>query len=396
MNNVIEDIVTPRLTPIQNWSGKMEKWKNEFKSGFLTGKMEKSNGQMTDSPISVEVEQGLDFILSHFQEPLWPRTIATKMSDDRQIPVYSRTEALELFRESDWIDCRISAYHYWRTCKVSEFANIKNAIIPDFIMGDLDKCNFKSERSLKITLASVLKNIQVKIAGHPSVIWSGNGYHIYQPIDVPIILENIAEFNDTEEPSKEFLRFGERYLTNNKSDKFHNNTVSLNNCMTRVPGSINSKNNEQVRIIKKWDGLRPNIKLMIGSFYAYIVDQRMKRESELRKIREYGFVDNDNPHTIEWVERLLQTPMEEHRKFAVWMILPQYLVNVRKISPEISHIEIDKWLQKCDRLRSLDNVGIKQKLKEGFVAAEKGFGPIGKEKIKIWKPELYNQLFDLN
>ena len=346
--------------------------------------------------MAAEVEQGLDFILSHFKEPLWPRTISTKNSKGGQIPISSKKEALDLYKQSNWTDCKMSAYKHWKSSIVSKFAEIKNAIAPDFIMCDLDKCNFRNERVLKLALSTVLRNIKCKILGYPTVLWSGNGYHIYQPIDVPIILENIAEFNDTEEPSKEFLRFGERYLTNNKSDKFHNNTVSLNNCMTRIPGSINSKNNEQVRIIKKWDGLRPNIKLMIGSFYAYIVDQRMKRESELRKIREYGFVDNDNPHTIEWVERLLQTPMEEHRKFAVWMILPQYLVNVRKISPEISHLEIDKWLQKCDRVRSLDNVGIKQKLKEGFVAAEKGFGPIGKEKIKIWKPELYNQLFDLN
>ena len=100
----------------------------------------------------------------------------------------------------------------------------------------------------------------------------------------PYNIKNITEFNDKKEPSKEFLRFGEQYLTNNKSDKFHNNTVSLNNCMTRLLGSINSKNNEQVRIIKKWDGLRPNIKSMIGSFHAYIKSQQMKRNPNYVKL----------------------------------------------------------------------------------------------------------------
>jgi hypothetical protein len=36
-----------------------------------------------------ELEQGLDFILNHFQEPVWPRTISTKTREGRQVRVYN-------------------------------------------------------------------------------------------------------------------------------------------------------------------------------------------------------------------------------------------------------------------------------------------------------------------
>ena len=39
------------------------------------------------------VAEGLDFILSHLKEPIWPRTISTKSTEGRQIPVYSKQQA---------------------------------------------------------------------------------------------------------------------------------------------------------------------------------------------------------------------------------------------------------------------------------------------------------------
>ena len=57
-----------------------------------------------------EIESGLDFILSHLEEPiLFPRTIMTKKLG-YQRKVYSKEIALEHFIESDLIDCRINAY----------------------------------------------------------------------------------------------------------------------------------------------------------------------------------------------------------------------------------------------------------------------------------------------
>ena len=56
------------------------------------------------------LEEGLDFTLSHFQEPIWPRAISTKTTECRQVLVNNRDVALARFKQSNYQDCRISAY----------------------------------------------------------------------------------------------------------------------------------------------------------------------------------------------------------------------------------------------------------------------------------------------
>ena len=70
------------------------------------------------------------------------------------------------------------------------------------------------------------------------------------------------------------MRFAEEYLSNYKSDPSHNPSLKL--CMIRIPSSYNSKCllDPEVKIIQRWDGYRPKIKLLLGSFHAYLVDQK--------------------------------------------------------------------------------------------------------------------------
>ena len=73
----------------------------------------------------------------------WPRTISTKASEGRQIPVYSKQEALSYYKDSKYIDCRISAY------------NTKSLVDQtiDLLMIDLDLSNFKHNNIEKLNLA---------------------------------------------------------------------------------------------------------------------------------------------------------------------------------------------------------------------------------------------------
>ena len=56
------------------------------------------------------VGDGLEAILNHFQEPFWPRTIATKTTEGRQVLVNNKEEAVARYEAANWLDCRISAY----------------------------------------------------------------------------------------------------------------------------------------------------------------------------------------------------------------------------------------------------------------------------------------------
>jgi hypothetical protein len=167
-----------------------------------------------------------------------------------------------------------------------------------------------------------------------------DGYHIYQPIEA-FILEEYDIFSDFDQPSKMFLKVAEQYLSNNKSDSSHN--PSFKSCMIRIPGSHNSKcilrNNDtsdtstEIKIIQEWDGYRPKINLLLGSFHVYLVALKLKEIAELKRSKRrqhFGSFANDNNdnsrNTIGGIERLLQTPIEDYRKNAISLILAPYLM----------------------------------------------------------------------
>lgn len=230
------------------------------------------------SQFQLEIQgQDLDFILSHFQEPLWPRTIATKTTDKRQVLIFNKREAFARFAQANWLDCRISAYPSF-----TEYKGI-NRQAPNFIFIDLDRSSFKTERSHKIALNTTLKNIREKLGGNPTVLWSGNGYHVYQPIEAFILEQEKIFANLSELASRKFMQFAEYYLSNGKCDYAHNITVSFKNCMVRIPGSVNSKNGQVVRVIQEWNGYRPAINYLLREFRRYLIDQIIKKQLQPQK-----------------------------------------------------------------------------------------------------------------
>ena len=114
------------------------------------------------------------------------------------------------------------------------------------------------------------------MGGKPTILWSGNGVHICQPVEA-IILEQESKFAQFDQPSQTFLRFAAQFLSNHKSDT--NNNPAFKSCLLRVPGSYNSKctvQNREVNIIQQWDGLRPTINPLYYHFYIYLADRKLK------------------------------------------------------------------------------------------------------------------------
>jgi hypothetical protein len=332
----------------------------------------------------------LDFILSHFSDPAFPRTISTYKTQNRQVEVFDKTNAINLFECSNFIDCRINAYPTY-----TGFREI-NRQAPNFIFIDLDKSLFKTERALSLALSTTLKTIKRKIGGMPTVLWSGNGYHIYQPID-GFVLEQIHIFSKFEHASELFLRFAEQYLSNGKFDLSHN--PSFRSCMIRIPGSYNSKCADkeaaEIKIIQRWDGYRPKINLLLGSFHAYLVDGRVKEqeEKEHHQIKsKIGDGRKNNNKKILWIEKLLQTPIEDFRKNAVSLILAPYLMCIKKLSYDGAFNVIKEWCNKCNTLRQLDcnfDYIIKYALKS---AIRKGIPPMRLETLREKNKEVYDLL----
>lgn len=146
---------------------------------------------------TTSIESGLDFILSYFEEPPFPRMISTYTTGGKQTQVNNREEALARFKQSKLLDCRISAYPY----PVSEFRGI-NRQSPNFFLSDLDKKNFRTDKSFERSMQNTLQNFKGKLyGGSPSVLWSGSGYHFLQPIYSDIVLEMESVFAEFVEPS---------------------------------------------------------------------------------------------------------------------------------------------------------------------------------------------------
>ena len=231
-----------------------------------------------------KVRDGLDFILSHFQTPLFPRKIMTKQLG-YQVEVFDKEEALEYFKSSNYEDCRINAYP-----SHTEYHGINRTPI-SFLMVDLDLRDFADKSIigkavLERVLNSTLKNIKGSIGGTPTALWTGNGYHVYQPVSGFVLEEYETFYQFTKYVDRDltsmFIQFAEERFTDNAADRLHNPTVK--SCLVRIPGSINSKciskgEDAEVKIIQKWDSTRPPIQPLLMPFKLWLTHKRglMKR-----------------------------------------------------------------------------------------------------------------------
>lgn len=295
---------------------------------------------------------------------------------------------IKAYEESDLLDCRVNAYPSF-----TEYKGIQR-YPPNFIFADLDLSTFRNLEALERVLQTTLQIIRIKINGTPTVLWTGNGYHIYQPIDA-VILEEFTQFQEFQNPSLKFLRFAENKLTSGRSDPSHN--PSFKSCMIRIPGSFNSKcssEKNEVTIYQQWDRYRPPINLLLGSFHAYLVEQKIK-EMKLKKRIEKRFGNAaQQSNSIRWIETLLQTPIEDYRKNAISLILAPYLINIRKISYEDAFSIIKDWLTKCSELEHLEpnfDYRIKNSL---YTAMSKQTLPMRLDTLEERNRELHRLLTD--
>ena len=261
----------------------------------------------------MNVTQGLEFILQHFEEPIWPRRISTFKSESRQFEVSSSQETLKHFEESNWKDCRISAFGK------SEIDNEKSNLV--FI--DLDN---------KTALNEVLAVIHKTTGGIPTVLHTGNGYCLLLPINIIPMKGATHNGYFIEQPAKTFLSFAERYLSNSKCDT--GNHPSLLSCLIRIPGSFNSRsikkgNYEQakVTIVQEWNKERVEVKnLPFKKHLDKIIREQKKRQNRLPNIKG----------EISYIETLLKRKITDGRKRLFALVLCPYLINVKKLTLEQS------------------------------------------------------------
>ncbi len=161
--------------------------------------------------------------------------------------------------------------------------------------------------------------------------------------------------------------------------------------MVRVPGSINGKNGEHVKIVQEWDGQRPDIMLLMGSFYAHLATKQ-KKEKELNKFSNKIFERNSTQNEIQWIESLLSTPLDDYRKTIVNLVLAPYFVNIRQIEFANGFTIIKRWLESCAVKRKL-NFYAEPTINAALHTAQKsGYKPMRLDTLKARNLAIYERL----
>ncbi len=286
----------------------------------------------------------VEFILSHFEPPAFPRRISTFVSNDRQYEVDSIEKAMEDFEYSQWFDCRINASNYLgrgtdtqkddpvidqcaqppsmedAAATIQQRAQAEPAC--SVLDIDLDQKHFASDKAHKLALTKTMKKIKETFflldddCSPATIINSGGGVHILLPFELDpakypgsmattigftktnIVPGRTAEtarlFVDPNNlhlagsisnlPASHFLRFAEKYLCP-KADSGH--ILSVRSIGVRLPGSLNSKykgKNCEVEIIRRWDGVtKCHIIYLLGDFY----NAARKKFEERQRIWKY-------------------------------------------------------------------------------------------------------------
>jgi hypothetical protein len=227
----------------------------------------------------------------------------------------------------------------------------------------LDLANFAGDKdNLDLACKMTLRNIKRQLNGAvPSVLWSGGGIHIHQPLeanDLPVY-EELQEFKRYKDPSVQFMRYAEQVLTAGKADRNHR--VSFASCMARIPASRNSKYEGEiagVKIIQRWNGIRakPTQQFMLTDFLIWLVQADIDAREEMRKQAQKFRSSGTNllgGQGIAWIDHLLRTPIPDWRKTAIALILAPYLLTIKRMSYEQAYYTIMQWAVGCAQLSCL-------------------------------------------
>ncbi len=347
-----------------------------------------------------KVKEGIQFIFSHFEErqQLFPRKMATSFSNNCQFTVYTFDQILNECVKANFTDCRINAYPILVDSTIPLQA-------PNIIFIDIDLLKDISyeeaikqlDRSKNKTLKAIKDNLE---GCNPTILWTGNGYHIYLTLETRP-LEIIKELKElSKEPSKEFLKFGARLFSNNKSDPKHN--PSFESMLLRIPFTFNSKcikqcKDTEVNIVQRFNSSKiPQVNIpLIREFRLYLADKDLKNKIDnvkrQNKINSQQFVSQTIGSSYQWIDTLLETPLKDHRKYCLWKILVPYLTNVIKLPDNEVIAILTDWLKSCNDLRKLDFEPSKR-IKENMKYA-KTYLPISKTKLKEENLEIYKLLY---
>jgi hypothetical protein len=155
-------------------------------------------------------------------------------------------------------------------------------------------------------------------------------------------------------------------------------------------------------IIQRWNGYRPAINWLLSDFRRYLIQEKindmfkgtMLQRKRSRYVYPIHHTTTTTSHSIHWIDSLLETPIEDHRKYSVWRIVAPYLINIRKLSHMEAFNIIRDWLNRCSKIRPVD-FNVDHRIKDNLRSAIKvgnRYLPVSFNNLKVENPELHEYM----
>lgn len=337
-----------------------------------------------------KISLGIDLLLNQFaaaNQKLFPRKMA--MGSQYGITVNSKEDIMSECLKAGFVDCRLNSY------PVIVDSDIQAGLVsPNMLFADIDKPAKMSMRTFQTIREEVQERIVDAFGVEPTILWTGGGDHYYTVISTrPLKIDKelvsmCAAIGCNVEPSREFLKFAEVYITDEARDPNHTNSLSFNSSLQRIPGTFNSKyidtyNDPEVKIVQSFKGVGEIPFWLIVKLKSRLTTMRAKLEQK-RRIQQYtdrmisqGRYDynnsngnNSNDYRLQkyaWIETLLKTPIANNRYFVIWRIIGPYLRRIKGLGFRETEIIVREWLGKCNEMRKVES--FETKVKGGLITA---------------------------
>jgi hypothetical protein len=217
------------------------------------------------------MKQNIEFILSHFKEPIFPRVISSRsiISEGTEFQVvYNEEDMFEAYEQSNFIDCRVSVCRSSKLKHNYDYEENLNTQLADMITISLYKPIFMRESAQIKALYAILEAIERILTGKPTILWSMASFHIYQPI----VSQSSELIKELDHIIKQFpqlqLAFGlsRPEFSIRIFGSYHQQEWLQKHAMLLIPSTFNSINigkgkeeYEEITLVQKWDGYRPEV-----------------------------------------------------------------------------------------------------------------------------------------
>jgi hypothetical protein len=319
------------------------------------------------------------------------------------------------------LDAFINKYNFKEPFGIlASLENYSNPLDYNSIIGwdfaiDLDGDNFDDVKKCIIAITGVLEtfgieSFKIKFSGRRGfhLVINGDAFNVFKSKDefldaYPRLPKLICKFLESSLKSdqKKGVKFDyeiyqpRRLLRLAYSLHEESNLVSLPLSIDEISSfKLEDARPENIKV--NWDWL--NVKPKIGEAWDLmdVVSRWMKRKKDsIEAIKVIRPVLSKNFKRHNWIEKLLNEPIDDGRHRILWLIIAPYLVNVKGLRIEEAERVALGYLERCNEVKRIE--GNLKGLARYYVkyAKDRGLKPLSLLKLKRNYQDLYNILISL-